>query len=110
MSGVTPVATEAALSLASRIAGDPSLSEELTWYIMPIGNPDAYSRYFSRPLYSDPANAEPYNEDNDDQTDEDGYNDLDGNGIEFTAAPAGVVDIQATCSRTMPGRVSKPAL
>lgn len=81
MSGVTPVATEAALSLASRIAGDPSLSKELTWYIMPIGNPDAYSRYFSRPLYSDPANAEPYNEDNDDQTDEDGYNDLDGNGI-----------------------------
>ena len=81
MSGTTPVATEAALSLASRIAADASLSSALTWYIVPMGNPDAYSRWFSKPLYMDPGNATPYNEDNDDQTDEDGYNDLDGNGI-----------------------------
>jgi hypothetical protein len=81
MSGTTPAATEAALSLASRIAGDAALSKELTWYIVPLGNPDAYSRFFNNPLYLDPANATPFNEDNDDQTDEDGYNDLDGNGI-----------------------------
>jgi hypothetical protein len=81
MSGTTPVATEAALSLATRIAANDSLSSALTWYIVPMGNPDAYSRWFSKPLYTDPGNATPYNEDNDDQTDEDGYNDLDGNGI-----------------------------
>lgn len=81
MSGTNPVATEAALSLAARIAGDEALSKQLTWYILPLGNPDAYSRYFSQPLYLDPANGAAYNEDNDDQTDEDGYNDLDGNGI-----------------------------
>jgi hypothetical protein len=81
MSGITPAGTEAALSLASRLAKDPSLSKELTWYIVPLGNPDAYSRFFSKPLYSDQANAMPYNEDNDDQADEDAYNDLDGNGI-----------------------------
>jgi hypothetical protein len=81
MSGTTPVATEAALSLASRIATKDSLSLAITWYIIPMGNPDAYSRWFSKPLYMDSGNATPFNDDTDDQTDEDGYNDLDGNGI-----------------------------
>jgi hypothetical protein len=81
MSGTTPIATEAALSLALRIAANDSLSSTITWYIIPMGNPDAYSRLFMKPLYMDPGNATPYNDDNDDQTDEDGYNDLDGNGI-----------------------------
>jgi hypothetical protein len=81
LSGTVPAATEAALSLASRIAADASLSSALTWYIVPMGNPDAYSRWFSKPLYTDPGNATPFNDDKDDQTDEDGYNDLDGNGI-----------------------------
>ena len=81
LSGTVPAATEAALSLASRIAADASLSSALTWYIVPMGNPDAYSRWFSKPLYLDPGNATPFNDDKDDKTDEDGYNDLDGNGI-----------------------------
>lgn len=81
MSGLTPLATEAALSLASRIVADEKLNSGLTWYIVPMGNPDAYSRFFSKPLWSDPGNARPFNDDTDDQTDEDGYNDLDGNGI-----------------------------
>lgn len=81
MSGLTPVATEAALELASRIVSDASLNSSLTWYIVPVGNPDAHARYFTRPLWSDPANGRPFNDDTDDQTDEDGYNDLDGNGI-----------------------------
>ncbi len=77
MSGTTPVATEAALSLASRIIADASKSASQTWYIVPMGNPDAYARFFTKPLWSDPGNATPFNEDTDDQTDEDGYNDLD---------------------------------
>ena len=81
MSGITPIATEAALSLASRISADASLMAGLTWYIVPVGNPDAYARYFSTPLWSDPGNGKPFNDDTDDQTDEDGFNDLDGNGI-----------------------------
>ncbi len=81
MSGNTPVATEAAMSLAGKIAADAGLSSGLTWYILPVGNPDAGSRYFSKPSYSDTGNASPYNDDNDDQVDEDGYNDLDGNGL-----------------------------
>ncbi len=81
MSGITPVATEAALSLATRIAEDPLHTSGLTWYIVPVGNPDAYARYFNTPLWSDPGNGRPFNDDTDDQTDEDGFNDLDGNGI-----------------------------
>ena len=81
MTGTTPVATEAALSLASRIASDASLSASHTWYIMPMGNPDAYARYFMKPLWSDPGNATPFNDDTDDQTDEDGYNDLNNDGL-----------------------------
>ena len=80
-SGLTPLATEAAMSLASRVVSDASLNGKLTWYILPIGNPDAYARFFTRPLWSDPGNGRPFNDDTDDQTDEDGYNDLDGNGI-----------------------------
>ncbi len=80
-SGITPLATEAALELASRIVGDASLNSGLTWYIVPLGNPDACARYFTKPLWSDPGNGRPFNDDTDDQTDEDGYNDLDGNGI-----------------------------
>jgi len=81
LSGITPLATEAALELASRIISDTSLNSGLKWYIVPLGNPDAYARYFTRPLWADPGNGRPFNDDTDDQTDEDGYNDLDGNGI-----------------------------
>jgi len=81
MTGTTPLATEAALSLASRVASDASLTANQTWYIVPLGNPDAYARYFTKPLYTDPGNATPFNDDTDDQTDEDGYNDLNGDGI-----------------------------
>lgn len=81
MAGITPVATEAALSLATRILADASLSAGRTWFILPVGNPDAYARYFTRPLWSDPGNATPFNDDTDDQADEDGYNDLNNDGL-----------------------------
>lgn len=81
MSGTTPVATEAALSLAARITTDATLTANQTWYIVPLGNPDAYARYFTKPLYSDPGNATPFNDDTDDQIDEDGYNDLNNDGL-----------------------------
>lgn len=80
-SGTTPLATEAALALASRIVADTALNARLRWYIIPLGNPDAAARYFTKPLWSDPGNGRPFNDDTDDQTDEDGYNDLDGNGL-----------------------------
>ncbi|MEZ5012517.1 MAG: M14 family zinc carboxypeptidase, partial [Bacteroidales bacterium] len=81
MTGIRPVTTEAALSLAERIAGDADSYNRFTWYILPLGNPDAYSRYFDGVKYSYAGNFTPFNDDMDDQVDEDGFDDLDGNGF-----------------------------
>jgi len=81
MEGTVPLATEAALYLAHLILDQPGTREDKTWYIMPLGNPDAAWNYFKKPLKMDARNARPYNDDMDDQTDEDGVEDLDGNGI-----------------------------
>ena len=81
LEGNRPIASLAALKLAEKILGDPSLYATKTWYIIPDGNPDAYSRYFASPIYETSRNAAPHNDDMDENTDEDGYNDLNGDGI-----------------------------
>ena len=73
--------TEAALSLADRLLASGSATKNLTWFILPNGNPDAAARYFRKPLVADERNASRWNDDMDDQTDEDGPDDLDGNGV-----------------------------
>jgi len=80
LDGDVPLSSLGALDLARRILKDEKY-QEITWYIIPSGNPDAAMRYFSKPLYQDGRNDLPHNDDLDDQTDEDGYDDLDGNGI-----------------------------
>jgi hypothetical protein len=81
LEGVLPLTTEAALSLAGRLIADATATQSLTWFILPNGNPDAATRYFRKPLLSDDRNAGAWNDDMDDQTDEDGPDDLDGNGV-----------------------------
>ena len=81
MEGNTPLGTEAAIYLAESITGKREHYENLTWFILPSGNPDAAERFFTKPLYKDTRNDLAVNDDMDDQTDEDGYNDLDGNGL-----------------------------
>ncbi|MDZ7738756.1 MAG: M14 family metallopeptidase [Bacteroidales bacterium] len=81
MDGTRPISTEAALYLAERIISDRSLYADLTWYILPMGNPDAHSRFFADILFVDSRNFAPYNDDMDELTDEDAHNDLDGNGL-----------------------------
>ena len=79
--GTIPIAGEAALDLVKRVLEKPDIRQDLSWYILPCPNPDAAARYFAKPLVDNPRNAKPYNDDMDDATDEDGVNDLDGNGI-----------------------------
>jgi hypothetical protein len=81
MEGINPLGTEAALTLAENIAGEAQKYKNLTWYILPSGNPDGAEHFFTKPLCKDPRNDFAVNDDMDDLTDEDGYNDLDGNGI-----------------------------
>jgi len=78
--GNRPLTTEGAIFLAETIVADPAHYESLNWYIVPMGNPDAAARYFKAPLSDDSRNDYPTNDDRDEQTDEDGVNDLNGDG------------------------------
>jgi hypothetical protein len=79
--GVTPIASEAALHLSDLILHTPASAGDPAWFILPAANPDAAWRYFRKPLLADERNASRINDDTDDQTDEDGPDDLDGDGI-----------------------------
>jgi hypothetical protein len=79
--GTVPLSGEAALYLVKQLIDKPDVRKTLTWYVVPCPNPDAAARYFGTPLVADPRNARPYNDDMDDAVDEDGPDDLDGNGV-----------------------------
>ncbi len=81
MEGTVPISGEAALSLAKLVCEKADLRSDRTWYILPCGNPDASAVYFGKPLRVDARNARPHNDDQDDQVDEDGADDLDGDGL-----------------------------
>jgi len=81
MDGANPLATEAALYLAKLLVGASDSRKDKTWYVLPLGNSDAADRFFQKPLRKDPGNGRPVNADMDDQIEEDGPDDLDGNGI-----------------------------
>ena len=81
LDGTVPLSAEAALYLVKQLIDKPDSRKNLTWYVLPCPNPDAASRYFGKPLLADPRNAKPRNDDMDDATDEDGPDDLDGDGI-----------------------------
>ncbi|MCJ7681940.1 MAG: hypothetical protein MUP70_14510, partial [Candidatus Aminicenantes bacterium] len=81
MEGTVPLAGMAALYLARTLIETPEKRNDRTWYILPAGNPDAAARLFSRPLEVNPRNARPHNDDMDEAVDEDGPDDLNGDGI-----------------------------
>ncbi len=80
LEGNRPLATEGAIFLAETILSDPANYDSLNWYILPLGNPDAAAKFFRTPLLEDSRNDLSTNDDWDDQTDEDGVNDLNGDG------------------------------
>ncbi|OVE80474.1 hypothetical protein BVY01_00260, partial [bacterium I07] len=81
MEGHVPISTEAALYLAKLVSEKPDVRKDLTWYILPCGNPDAARRYYLKPLYVDTRNAKPYNDDMDENIDEDGFEDINNDGL-----------------------------
>ena len=81
MEGTVPLAGMAALYLARTLIETPEKRRDRTWYILPAGNPDAAARYFARPLELNPRNARPHNDDMDEAVDEDGPDDLNGDGL-----------------------------
>jgi len=81
MEGTVPLSTEAALFLAKTLVGRPDVRSDRTWYILACGNPDAAALYFAKPQRRDARNGRPMNDDQDDAVDEDGPDDLDGDGL-----------------------------
>ncbi|MBN2344809.1 MAG: hypothetical protein JXO51_00355 [Candidatus Aminicenantes bacterium] len=81
LEGTAPLASEAALFLARLILKKPECRRDKGWYVLALGNPDAAANFFARPLLADARNERPHNDDMDDREDEDGPEDLDGNGI-----------------------------
>jgi len=81
LEGTIPLSSEAALYLCQSIINKPEVRKDKTWYILPVGNPDAAEKYFSKPLIEDGRNSKPFNDDKDDKVDEDGPEDLNGDGL-----------------------------
>ena len=81
LEGIHPAATEAALYLVELLLRTPDATRDLSWIVLPAANPDAASRFFAKPLVADSRNAASWNDDMDDRADEDGPDDLDGNGV-----------------------------
>ncbi|HPR32848.1 MAG TPA: M14 family metallopeptidase [Prolixibacteraceae bacterium] len=81
MEGTQVQATQGALWLADYLINRMDSFPDINWYILPCGNPDARKRYFASPRWENSGNASPVNNDNDDRTNEDGPNDLNGDGL-----------------------------
>ena len=103
--------SEIALAFARRLAegygADSAISDLLdrvTVYIIPRANPDAAEAFFESPLRATPFNAVPFDDDRDGTADEDGPEDLNGDGfitMMRVADPAGEWVSDSADSRLM---------
>lgn len=80
LEGTNPLASEGALFLIDELLKKPEHLDSLTWYMLACGNPDGAERFFQKPLIQDGRNLRPWNDDMDEQIDEDGPEDLNGDG------------------------------
>jgi hypothetical protein len=79
--GKTPLSTEGALYLAKMLLDSAGYTQNIKWFILPLPNPDATSGYFSKIKWERTVNDLAVNDDKDDQLNEDGPEDLNGDGL-----------------------------
>ncbi len=85
--GRTVVGSEICLAFIEHLAQanaktTPStLNPQVSYYVIPSVNPDAAESFFQIPLVESAFNAYPIDEDNDGRLDEDGVDDLNGDGM-----------------------------
>lgn len=78
--GNYPLVTEGALMLAKMVLDSSKYSSGLKWYILPAPNPDAAKGFFSKIKYNRTVNDITINDDVDENENEDGFDDLNGDG------------------------------
>ena len=80
--GDTPAGAEAVLALTRGLVVDayPGRAREMRWYLLPSLDPDGAARFFAESRTCDGANGRPEDDDRDGAVDEDGPDDLDGDG------------------------------
>lgn len=79
--GITPLATAGAIALAESILDGDTETSKARWYILPLGNPDAAQNFHASVKRLSSANGLPINNDMDEQSDEDGNEDLNNDGF-----------------------------
>jgi hypothetical protein len=79
--GNIPLATEGALRLAKMLLDSSAYTSGIKWYILPMPNPDAAKGYFTGAKYDRTQNDFTINNDMDEAVNEDGADDLNGDGI-----------------------------
>ena len=82
LDGAELASTEIVAAVAERMLLEhPHLLDEVAVLLVPRANPDAAARFLRRPGPRSGVNARPMRDDRDPEIDEDGPNDLDGNGV-----------------------------
>ncbi len=82
VTGPARYSPELLLRMAEKMAKDDNpLLDEVTFYFFPDMSPDAAAHYFSSPAWERFENATPVDDDHDGKTDEDGYDDMNGDGM-----------------------------
>ncbi len=79
--GNVPLSTEGALYLAAMLLDSAQYTKNLKWYILANPNPDAAKGYFAKTKYERAVNDFVMNNDVDEATNEDGFDDLNGDGF-----------------------------
>lgn len=79
--GKVPIATEGALRLAKMLIDSAHYTVNQKWYILPQPNPDAAKGFFSGVKYERTVNDFEVNNDADEAVNEDGFDDLNGDGL-----------------------------
>jgi hypothetical protein len=80
--GTSLASAEIVMQMIEKIVSqNPSVLDEVAFYFFPDVSPDASGQYFAPLKYERVENARPYDDDRDGKTDEDGYDDLNNDGL-----------------------------
>lgn len=87
INGKQPIGQELAIGVAESLVNNASvdsisqLLDQVTFYVLPAVNPDATAQYFAPLKYARNENGRSTDNDRDGRTDEDRFEDLDGNNL-----------------------------